>query len=84
MIITDPAVRRYIYGISVAAIAVLVVLGLLSSDQTQVWLNLVAAVLGLGNGVLALPNTSQGSPGGSLDPLKADRVPGPDHRAEGP
>lgn len=85
MIITTPAARRYIYGISIAAIAVLVVLGLVSEDQTQVWLNLVAAILGLGNAGLALPNTSPASPGGPLDPLGADRVPGgPDHRADGP
>lgn len=55
--VPDPAVRRYIYGVVVALIPVLVGFGLISPEQVQLWLNLAAAVLGLGATALALPNT---------------------------
>ena len=55
--IQDPAVRRYVYGIAVAAIPLLVIFGVIAQDDAQVWLNLAAAVLGLGTTALALPNT---------------------------
>lgn len=57
MNIQDPAVRRYIYGIVVAAIPLLVILGVIAQNDAQVWLNLAAAALGLGTATLALPNT---------------------------
>jgi hypothetical protein len=38
-------------------IPVLVAFGLISPDQVQLWLNLAAAVLGLGTTVLAAANT---------------------------
>jgi hypothetical protein len=55
--IPDPAVRKWLYGVVVALIPVLVVFGVLSPEQTQVWLNLTAAVLGLGTTALATANT---------------------------
>lgn len=57
MIITDPAVRRWLYGIIAAAIPVLVIAGVIGPDDVQVWLNLAAAILGLGAAGLAIPNT---------------------------
>ena len=57
MFIKDPNTRKWIYGIVAAAIPVLVILGFVSGEDTQVWLNLAAAVLGLGTAGLAAPNT---------------------------
>lgn len=57
MFIKNPATRKWIYGIVAAVIPVLVVLGFVSGEDTQVWLNLAAAVLGLGTAGLAAPNT---------------------------
>ena len=57
MFIKDPNTRKWIYGIVAAAIPVLVILGFASGEDTQVWLNLAAAVLGLGTAGLAAPNT---------------------------
>lgn len=53
-IITNPAIRAYIYGILAAAGAVALVYGLVTEEQLVVWLALGAAVLGNG---LALVNT---------------------------
>lgn len=58
MFIKDPNTRKWIYGIVAAAIPVLVILGVLAAEDTQVWLNLAAAVLGLGAAGLAVPNTA--------------------------
>ena len=58
MFISDPNTRKWIYGIVAAAIPVLVILGFVSGEDTQVWLNLAAAVLGLGTAGLAAPNTT--------------------------
>jgi hypothetical protein len=55
--IPDPTIRKYLYGVVLAMIPVLVAFGLISPDQVQLWLNLAAAVLGLGTTVLAAANT---------------------------
>ena len=55
--ITDPAIRKYVYGVVLAMIPVLVGFGLISPEQVQLWLNLAAAVLGLGTTGLAVANT---------------------------
>lgn len=94
MIITKPETRRYLYGIVAATIPILVLFGLIGPDDIALWLYLAAAVLGLATPIVALPNTNQTSPGGTLDPdhpsapvfnvnlgSAADRVPGPDHLA---
>lgn len=46
--ILTPKVRQYIYGIVVAAIPLLLIAGLIAPEQAALWLNLGAAVLGLG------------------------------------
>ena len=56
-IIKDPAKRAWIYGISVALGAALVVFGFASDEQVQAVLNIVAAVLLIGSNGLALANT---------------------------
>ena len=48
-----PEVRAWFYGVSVAVIALLVALGLLDAGLDETILNLIAAVLGLGNAGLA-------------------------------
>jgi hypothetical protein len=69
MNIQNPATRRYVYGIAIAAIPLLVILGVITADQSQVYLNLAAAVLGLGTASLALPNTpkASGDPEAAID-----------------
>lgn len=52
-----PAARKWIYGIVAAGIPILVLFGVIAAEDTQVWLNFAAAVLGLGAASLALPNT---------------------------
>lgn len=69
MIITRPEVRRYIYSIIAAAMPLLAFFGIVGPEDAQLWLLLAAAVLGLTGGLLAIPNTSQASPGRSVDPL---------------
>ncbi|MCQ1951632.1 hypothetical protein NNX28_17070 [Arthrobacter sp. zg-Y859] len=66
MFIKDPNTRKWIYGIVAAAIPVLVILGFVGGEDTQVWLNLAAAVLGLGTAGLAAPNTA---------PVRAESTP---------
>lgn len=56
-IIKNPQARRYIYGVVAAAIPILVIVGVISEDQVQLWLTFAAAVLGLGSAGLAAPNT---------------------------
>lgn len=50
--------RTYIYGIIIAAIPLLVAAGFISGDEAQLWLNVAAAVLGLGAAGLAKPNSN--------------------------
>ena len=77
MIITRPEVRRYIYGIISAAMPLLAFFGLVGPKDSVLWLLLAAAVLGLGGGLLAIPNTTQASPGGSVDPLPNSKAAAP-------
>ena len=50
--------RTYIYGIVIAAIPILVAAGFIAPDDAQLWLNLAAALLGLGAAGLAKPNSN--------------------------
>lgn len=43
-----PAVRTWIYGVIVAAIPILVAAGVIAGADAALWLNLAAAILGLG------------------------------------
>lgn len=55
--ITSPQLRKYVYGLTVAAIPLLVVFGVIAEEQVQLWLALAAAALGFGSSALAAPNT---------------------------
>ena len=55
--IENVEVRRYLYGVVAAGIPVLMLFKLVAPDEVDVYLNLAAAVLGLGGGGLALTNT---------------------------
>jgi hypothetical protein len=74
VIVTRPEVRRYIYGIISAAMPLLAFFGLVGPKDSVLWLLLAAAVLGLSGGLLAIPNTTQASPGGTVDPLPNPKV----------
>lgn len=47
MIITRPEVRRWIYGIATAALAVLGVYGIVTGEQIAAWSLLASAITGL-------------------------------------
>ena len=47
MIITNPAVRKWIYGIATAALAVLGAYDLVTGKQIAVWSLLASAITGL-------------------------------------
>lgn len=53
----DPAVRKWIYGVTAALIPLLLLTGVLVTGVDALVLNLVAAALGLGTGTLATKNT---------------------------
>jgi len=57
--ITNPVIRRYIYGIMVAVGGVLLVYGIVNSAQLGAWLILGGAITGVTN-LLALTNTPDG------------------------
>ena len=59
--ITDPAVRRWIYGIALAVGPILVAYGLLDEQSWPLWVALVGAVLVPG---LAVANTGRDVPQG--------------------
>ena len=46
--------RRWIYSVSIAAVALLVAYGLVRAEQAPLWLSLAAAVLGLAGPATAL------------------------------
>lgn len=49
-----PAVRTRIYAAAVAAIPILAAAGAIAADKATAWLNLAAALLGLGSSGVAL------------------------------
>lgn len=55
MIITNPDIRRWIYGIATAALVVLGVYGIVTGEQIAAWSLLASAITGL-----ATANTSAG------------------------
>jgi hypothetical protein len=57
--ILNASVRRYIYGISVALVPLLIGYGLFTTDEGNLILNVVAAVLAVGNSALALNNIKE-------------------------
>ena len=60
MNIRSPETRRYLYGVVVALIPLLVLFGLIAPEDVATWTNLAGALLGLGAAGLALPNTPSG------------------------
>lgn len=56
-IVLDPKVRKYIYGVSIPLIALLVGLGIVDDGTSALILSLVGAVLGVGTSTLAVANT---------------------------
>ena len=50
--LTRPEVRGWIYNVTIAALAVAMMYGLLNGQQAAAWLGLVAAVVGLARGNL--------------------------------
>lgn len=57
----SPTVRRYIYGVAVAVMPLLIVYGVLAEEHAPLWLALVGAVLIPG---MAWANTPPLPPGG--------------------
>jgi hypothetical protein len=52
-------IRRYIYGISVALVPLLIGYGLFTTEEGTLILNVIAAVLAVGNSTLALNNIKE-------------------------
>lgn len=50
--------RAYIYRIVLAILAVALIYGLIRREDLPLWIELVAAVLGIGTNALATKNTS--------------------------
>lgn len=48
--------RSYLYSVALSLVPMLVALGLLTGDVAQVVLNVIAAVLAVGSGSMALSN----------------------------
>ena len=59
---TNERTRAYLYRIAVAAIPLLVVAGVLSSEDAAIWLGVAAAVLGVSTAGLATANTTTKPP----------------------
>lgn len=55
----DPKVRRYLYHIVAAVLALLAGYGLLDLEDTAAWLAVAGAVLGVGGLELAAKNTPE-------------------------
>jgi hypothetical protein len=58
--LTDPKVRRYIYGVVLAVIPLAQFLRLIPGEAVPLVVNIATAVFGVGAAGLALPNTSDG------------------------
>ncbi|WP_319456851.1 MULTISPECIES: hypothetical protein [unclassified Mycobacterium] len=67
MNLPNAQVRQYIYGIVVATIPVLLLLSLITPEQVGAWLQLAAAILGLGATGTAGVAVTQQRRSGTLD-----------------
>ena len=56
-VIAQPKTRRWIYGIAVAAVPLLVAYGVIAESDAALWIGLAGAVLGTGVPALAAANT---------------------------
>lgn len=59
-VITSPATRRYIYGVAVAVVPLLVGLGIVEDGTAGLALQVVGALLAMGTAGLAAANTPEG------------------------
>lgn len=57
-IIKSPEKRRYLYIVGVAVAALLVGYGIITSEQSGLWISLAAAILGV-NGIVSAANTPE-------------------------
>ncbi|WP_336819866.1 phage holin [Gordonia sp. MMO-8] len=55
-----PEVRRWLYGVALAVVAIAVAYGIITQDQAALWVTLVAAILSGGGNALARANTPGG------------------------
>lgn len=55
-IIPNPTVRKWMYGVGLAVVAVLIGYGIVTAEQGNLWISLITALLGF-NGVLSVANT---------------------------
>lgn len=60
VIVHSPDIRAQLYNVALALIPILVAAGLIAQEQAQLWLALIAAVLGLGAAILARVNVPKG------------------------
>ena len=56
-VIAQPKTRRWIYGIAIAAVPLLVAYGVIAESDTALWIGLAGAVLGTCVPALAAANT---------------------------
>ena len=56
-VIAQPKTRRWIYGIAIAAVPLLVAYGVIAESDAALWIGLAGAVLGTGVPALAAANT---------------------------
>ena len=56
-VIAKPETRRWVYGIAVAAVPLLVAYGVIAESDAALWVGLAGAVLGTGVPALAAANT---------------------------
>ena len=58
-----PTTRKWIYGVSIAVIALLQGYGILIDTQAELWTGIASAVVGMANlGVLSIPNVPTVNP----------------------
>jgi hypothetical protein len=63
-----PTTRVWIYGVSIAVIAVLQGYGIIVDEKVSLWTGLVSAVIGAANlGILAIPNVPTNAPYSAFD-----------------
>lgn len=56
--LTSEPVRAYLYRLALAALAALVIWGVVDAEDLPTWANIVGAVLAVGSAGLASANTS--------------------------
>lgn len=59
-LVADPDLRAQLYNVALALIPILVAAGFLAPEDAQLWLALIAAVIGLAGAVLARFNVPKG------------------------